>query len=719
MSNSPLFDWHTEEDGRWEDAPAGNTTTLPNQPTKWPRRLAILTIFLALIGLTVYLLLENRVNTANEAIKTEVLGSHTVVQQAINQQDIDLLDAYFDKRSATIGWIREQRRGIETETTWMRSGFGFFIVDEPASEPTVELSADLGQATVQFEQAYEVIRPDGTPATTTLQHTTHYLQDEEGRWLYTIPSDEFWGDTQTFAGNHLTLHYPTRDAIIAQRLANDLDTALSISCTDTLCSPITLTLGIRNDYYFQQIGLGHFFSSEMELPTITLVGYPLDDIGYNNIYRHYLMAALIQMADQRQDYTYGLNDATLDNMGLLDWPRSVPAPSGGEVSLPTVAVSCPAGSGQDLWTYNQTTTQWDALPLAGSVTTFQSHLTPAGGGLVMKEDTAGGNRFSLWQDGETRTLWEIPLTPTQQLWASHTSPNGRYWVFVQYEEQAPTSSEWIPPLYYILDSADCDPAGCNVWTVEGYPKWSPDGQHTLIEQFTDGYPAIWLGDPAGQNLQERHVGWGVNWLDNQTYLYQDGSRAIYIGSVDDPMTYTYLSLESLNATLPSFLSQDWFISNIRRQGDHSLLISVYRVYGASSSSNDTVYTLRLIRDPAWQPAEGGPPGELTYLGRGETYTQLPGRDQTMYGGWFATLQNTTNHYQLTLTHPSRAEQTYTYPYLLPFNISAPQLFTNATQDWLLVSQLGHLHFVNPSQTATVGQHLVMPDYTCQFAGWLE
>lgn len=716
MSDNTLFDWQTEEDDGWDSPPAGKHT-IPFSPSKWPRRLAILIIIMAVGGLATYLPLDNRANEAHEAVLDEVRGSHNIVQQAIAQQDIDLLDAYLDHRSGNLHWTRVQRQGAENQQLWTRHVYGFFAsTPTPEPDPSVILSEDLTEATVQFERVYDVTRPDGTYATTTLQHTVHYRQDEDGRWLYTKADDEFWGDTHTYTGTHLVLNYPAYDAEMAERLANDLDTALTIPCSDMPCDPITLTLSTQPEYLFQGGDLSYFFASEIELPTITLLGYPIDDMGYNNLFRQYLMATLFQIANQQEDRINWLTTDSLDRMGLLTWPPAIPESTDGAGGLPNVAVSCPAGSGYDLWAYNQTTTEWDFLFSDDAITRIHAYVHPAGGGILLQEKTAEGSRFLLWQNSTTRTLWDISLADNEEIWVTHGSPDGRYVSFVLQDTSNTTSGTWIPPTYYILDLADCDPAGCATQTIGGYPTWSPDSQHVLIENFTE-FSSIWLGDPAGQNLVERHLGWGVSWLDNQTYAYQDNSQVFYLATIDNPTPASYLNREDITEALPESVSQNWFIGDIIPQGEDTLFFTIIAFNPTSAIINDgEVHTIQFTRNRAWQPENGESPGELIYLGESDSYSQIPGLVNTLADNWYVSFHHTHQHYALTLNHPTQADQTYTYPHLLPFDSSPPTIFTDLTQSWLLASQVGLLHFINPTQA--VNYYIAMPHYTCQFAGWL-
>lgn len=715
MSNNTSFDWKTEEEG-WHNAPAGDPP--PTTPTKWPRYLSLIAIILIAIGLVAYLLLNTRVNTVSTALEEEVLGTHQLVQEAIAQQDEELFEVYLDKRSQTVLWSISQRQALQAQTTWERNQYGFFTTESPLSEPTIEMSADLTRAEIEFEQTYQVTRPDGTLTTTTLLHTAHYRQNHDDRWLYTDASDTFWGDTLTFKGNYLTLEYPARDQAIAQQLAGDIETALAISCEERACEAITLTLSTEPETLLASIDLDYFFTLEIDLPTITLLGYPLDEVGYNNLYRHYLIAALIQTAHQRNDLAnWWSNSDTLAQIGLLEWPRDVAEATSYEGGASNLAVSCPAGSHFELWHYNQATQQWSSLLDNQPISMVYPNYAPAGGGLIIQQETPDGSRLSIWQNGESRTLWETPLQPNQSLWLANNSPDERYWAVSVQEEPDEETNAWVQPTFFVIDSAECDPAGCQAHTIPGYPKWSPDGQYTLIEQFAEGPPTLWLGDPAGQNLEEPQEGWSGTWLNSQTYLYRNSSHTVYAATIDDPTPYTYISLDDVEALLPHTNNNNWSISGIQPQDNGTLFISIF-FYDPTSSNFNTQqrHNIQLTVDPTWQPQDETPPGEFTYLGEEEHYIPWGNRKQTI-NNWSVTQIRTATNYRITLTHPTQSPQTYLYSHLLPFNVSQPQFYIPPAENHLLVTQLGLLHFIDPQQNTQ--QTLAMPSYNCQFAGWLE
>ncbi len=119
-----------------------------------------------------------------------------------------------------------------------------------AGEITITLSADLQSAELQTVRNYSVSVGDSSMETVTLQHTAVY-QPENRRWPLASPQAEFWGDWVTNNGEYVTMVYPRRDEVIAQRLAVDLNLLVDDICLkleDLGCaSDLNVYLRLDND----------------------------------------------------------------------------------------------------------------------------------------------------------------------------------------------------------------------------------------------------------------------------------------------------------------------------------------------------------------------------------------------------------------------------------------------------------------------------------------
>ncbi|VAW34006.1 hypothetical protein MNBD_CHLOROFLEXI01-895, partial [hydrothermal vent metagenome] len=197
------------------------------------------------------------------------------------------------------------------------------------------LSPDLRAAELVYPQDYIVQTPAGITETVTMQQTAVYRQGKT-HWLYAPPYDEFWGDWVTSSGEYLTLAYPERDAEVAERLAADLDALVGqmcaeledLSCADDL--QLHLRLDSDPDALLAANEIEPMLSGSLRLnlPTPTLVGTPIDEAGYQVLYRAYgVRVATAVFANQssyeccrRQLFFRALRDYQLAELGLQAWP---------------------------------------------------------------------------------------------------------------------------------------------------------------------------------------------------------------------------------------------------------------------------------------------------------------------------------------------------------------------------------------------------------------
>ncbi|MCP5094773.1 MAG: hypothetical protein GY943_04395, partial [Chloroflexi bacterium] len=96
------FDWQTEDDVNW-DEPERPSPSSPPRPRRWPW----VVVVLLLLGTAVYGLyreLSQRVDVATAAVEADLLASYDVVQQAIRQQDMDLLSTFMSGRDPD--WVQ-------------------------------------------------------------------------------------------------------------------------------------------------------------------------------------------------------------------------------------------------------------------------------------------------------------------------------------------------------------------------------------------------------------------------------------------------------------------------------------------------------------------------------------------------------------------------------------------------------------------------------------
>ena len=277
--------------------------------------------------------------TATANATSDILASHTLVQQAGTGQDVELFNNLLSGRDQD--WVDVQSELLQMGNLFDRSAFDLTWLPSPNTAVTladvesgaigVDINPELNAAELTFLQDYAIAVGNGVTETVQLKQTAVYRIGTQ-RWLYAPPDDEFWGEFETITGSMVSLAYPARDADVAQRLSFDLDAKLAEMCrtlADLNC-PDGFRLSLRLDSdpqsFLDAAELSHALRSGpmLTLPTPTLVGLPVDEAGYQVLYRGYAIhlvgAAIAELTGydccRNVDYFQALLDYQLDELGL-------------------------------------------------------------------------------------------------------------------------------------------------------------------------------------------------------------------------------------------------------------------------------------------------------------------------------------------------------------------------------------------------------------------
>ncbi|MCP4423250.1 MAG: hypothetical protein GY803_02030 [Chloroflexi bacterium] len=498
----PLFRWRTEEDEFWTDEPPA---------TAVPRRkdgLLIWFIGLTLAGIGVIYWRQIRPIRLEEAqLQAEVLASHRTWEQAAAANDFDLFAHLLAHEDLV--WQNEQRELFLKGLSLDRAALGLYAQAEPGNT-AVALSPDWQTAEVIFEQTYTAVTEHEIAATIQLQQT-HLYQRDGSRWLQAAPDDAFWGETLTYEGEWLTLLYPTRDAEWAERLASDLDDELTAICAVKSCAAgvkARLETAPASLAALRDLLTPAFDGRFHILPAFSLIGRPLDEEGYQALYRGYTRRIVVAFQNN------------------LDLPFPFP-----EQAIQTICFPR-GGTAPRLFRYDLAADAWtNDLPER----TFR-FLTPLpdDSGLIISElpATAEATRMklSLWRAGEETALFDDA---------------NRVWRFppIGWSRQAQRPRLLINefdrttrmrPLFSWLDLLNCDESGCATADLPGYTVWSPEDRSSLIVVGLD----IALGDETGQPYQTIGPGSNPFWLDETHYGYIRYSPQIEIVAATTVATTT-------------------------------------------------------------------------------------------------------------------------------------------------------------------------------------
>jgi len=337
------FDWHTEDDAYWREPPPP-----PKRPDQEPRRRPwpiIFFIVLALLvaGGVVYRQVKLQVESATSTVQADVLSTHNLVQTAVNRRDLELFRSQLSGRDPD--WTSAEEAVMGSGLMAGRDFWGWRLPDPLPDQnltpndlatafATLKLSPDLNEAELQYPQSYVLTPSPGITEVITLTQTAVYRRGSQ-RWLLSPPDEAFWGGWVTNEGDTLKLIYPERDAVVAERLAADLEALLHEICTawENLPCPTDLhvTLRLSDSPESLLTAPGGAFpeaGQSLTVPTPTLLGLPRDEAGYQAVYRAYggqLATAVIANlvgweCCQHAPFFQVLTDYLLSQLDLRPWP---------------------------------------------------------------------------------------------------------------------------------------------------------------------------------------------------------------------------------------------------------------------------------------------------------------------------------------------------------------------------------------------------------------
>lgn len=340
------FDWQTgEKEWETEQAELAERQRPPATATaasRW-RRLAdrrlwlVVGVVLLLAGGLVAVIIRQVNRQAAEgvaAVEAEVQATHETIIQAATGEDLELFRFLLSGRD--LEWGETQEQLIDEGQFFDRSGAGFSWVAEGGAAEVASMTLDpqLQQAEVVVNEQYIVHPEPQITETVTLQQTAVYRRGPD-RWLYAPPEPEFWGEAMTVHASRLVMTFPARDNDVVQRLLPDLSRVmtdlcanLGSDCPETFAPHLTLSTDpaslLTLDNPLQRWTAG----AEITLPSVTLLGRPLDETGYQMLYRDYASRLVSSAITELTGWTccahslyYGtFMTAQLEALGLREWP---------------------------------------------------------------------------------------------------------------------------------------------------------------------------------------------------------------------------------------------------------------------------------------------------------------------------------------------------------------------------------------------------------------
>jgi hypothetical protein len=334
------FEWQQGDEGDW-DVPESQPT--PDTP-KSKRRLAILAIMVLAsfaAGFVIYRQVNNQLQQTETAVQSDILASHNLVQTAASSQDKELLLSVLSGRMPS--WTDAQQEVLSAGVLFDRTPWGLpsasyspmsLTIADLEADAHLSLSPDLREAELHFPLTYQFATATGISETVVLSQTAVYRQGQRN-WLLSPPDSEFWGTWQTDAGERLTLIYSERDADLAAELAFDLEGLIQQICEepDLPACAEDASYTIRLDTHPESLieGVDSRYLDDqpyLKMPSPTLLGMPVDDLGYDALVRAYSVplatAVIADLFDweccRHAPIFQVLVDYQLDLMGIQPWP---------------------------------------------------------------------------------------------------------------------------------------------------------------------------------------------------------------------------------------------------------------------------------------------------------------------------------------------------------------------------------------------------------------
>jgi hypothetical protein len=336
------FDWKTDADDDWQTTAPAETRPLKLTWRSWVFA-AIVVIILALIGRGVSRQIEERVETATANVTIDLLSSVNLMRTAILTDDGEIFRSLLSGRDPA--WTEAQQSRFDQGVILGREFIGLtplmdasalskLSAEDPAIS-RIEYSPQLTEAVVVIEHPYRLPGGDQQEGQIRLRQTSVFRKGGQ-RWLLAPPLGDFWGQRVRQEGNRFILDYPERDGATAQRLATDIDLKLDEMCR-TLpaldCPPdfriaVRLTTSAGSVLDAAEPDRTTNQDPSLQLPAVTLIGIPIDEPGYQALFRGYAsrvlsaaIATLVEWECCPRALIFGaLTEYELAQLGLGKWP---------------------------------------------------------------------------------------------------------------------------------------------------------------------------------------------------------------------------------------------------------------------------------------------------------------------------------------------------------------------------------------------------------------
>lgn len=395
------FDWRADDDDGWDspieaEGPESNDRSAERLLTGL--LIATVVALILLVAIPTGQSVSRAVDAATSSAQVNLLAANQLVLEAALNGDVELHAQLLSRQD--MQWHSDQRVIVRRQLFHDRAPLAIWL-DRPAlaaretpfQAADVALSPDLSSAEVITILPYLTLTAEGELASIRLSRTLRYRQ-VANRWILVPAGGENPPVEQgelVYEGEILRLRYPERDQEVARRLAQGIDAILQRLCQQSAelsCAPDVSFDAQLSGNSSSLLGLDRAFlqpryrtyrarsigsDRDIVLPGPGVVGAPIDETGYQALFRGYaswLATAFIHQQIDPSTMPNGSYLALLKGVELIPPPPAEHNPLLAQevtpIPLPEqkIQLHCTYNAqGSEWWLYDPAADTWSDEPV--------------------------------------------------------------------------------------------------------------------------------------------------------------------------------------------------------------------------------------------------------------------------------------------------------------------------------------------------------------------
>ena len=504
--SDPNFDWSTEDHADW-DSPQIEATS-SNSRLRLPISLIVCALVVVVAGILMWQL-RGQVQEASAQFEVEARASAELLYDAALKEDLELFSTVTS--GLDMDWVGQQQQAVANSTLFGRTPFGLEWNGIAPQITAVSLDEVLTTAEVTATIGYDV---HGQSTTLQLPIT---LRKGTSKWLYAPPLEAFWGEQENIRATHLIATFPARDTQIIQRLVPDLNQIVRNSGSvefGNIQPERQMFLEFSTDPVYINNPPARSIDESLVLATPSLIGVPVDEVGYQALLRYYISHVYLPVMAARDLYSCceqavwfeAIADWELSRAGVINWPLSA------ETYTTITNDSAEFNNRLSSWFANDSNqVSLEERQLAYAIVQVIGDGNPSLLPRDMLSALAQSESFTEWMDRLLSAEMTFPEDPLGNLLRS-------------YQNGDPDSASRPPlPQEQIALACESVDGGGSIYALDwDASRW---GTWRVIETLTE--PAVYMHDLPG------HRGLWIEEQENSASLWRNGVRTL----LPDDMRY--------------------------------------------------------------------------------------------------------------------------------------------------------------------------------------